>query len=122
MHGDTFISSLKSGCFPGKNIWIFTADDGWIDMKDSLVPIATLHHIPFFLGIITDRLDTHGFIQTTDLKEFSKNPLISISSHSIHHLDNSILSEADETREMCDSRKKLQELTKQSIDTYIYPS
>ncbi len=57
MNGADFISSLKSGCFPADNIWILTSDDGWIDTYDQLVPIAREYRVPFFLGIITDKLD-----------------------------------------------------------------
>ncbi len=122
MHGDAFIKSQQSWCFPGKKIWIFTADDGWIDMKDSLIPIATIHRVPFFLGIITDKLDIPWFVTKDDIIDFSKNPLISLASHSLGHRDNSKLAESDLKREMCESRKILQKITQQSVDAYIYPS
>ncbi len=122
MKWDDFIASIRSWCFPDKNIWLFTADDGWIDMRDYLAPIATEYGIPFYLGIITGKLDMPWFLWTNDIIALSKNPLISIASHSVNHIDNSKLNEVDETHEMCDSRKLLQEITGQAIDTYIYPS
>ena len=122
MKWDEFLESLKSGCFPWKNIWIFTADDGWIDMRDSLVPLASKHEVPFFLGIITNRLDKGGFLSRDDVMTLAKNPLISIASHSVSHTDNSKLSEWEETHEMCDSQDTLKKLTWQKVETYIYPS
>lgn len=122
MQWNDFIYALDSWCFPGKNIWIFTADDGWIDMKDSLVPIVSRHGIPFFLWIITNRLDTSWFLSKNDVENISKNPLITISSHSISHSDNSKLSVNEETHEMCDSREILKNLSGQKVETYTYPS
>jgi peptidoglycan/xylan/chitin deacetylase (PgdA/CDA1 family) len=91
-------------------------------MRDSLVPIATKYDVPFCLGIITSKLDAPGFIGTKDLENFSRNPLMTISSHSIHHTDNSKLDEKEETKEMCDSREMLMKLSEQKVETYIYPS
>ncbi len=122
MKWDDFLEGVRSGCFPGKNIWILTADDGWIDMRDYLVPIATKYSVPFFLGIITNRLDTSGFLSTRDVEAIAKNPLMTISSHSISHTDNSKLDILTETKEMCESRDVLRKLSGQEVDTYIYPS
>ena len=48
MRGQDFLTAEKSRCYPGKNIWIFTADDGWVDSYNSLYPIAKKYQIPFF--------------------------------------------------------------------------
>jgi peptidoglycan/xylan/chitin deacetylase (PgdA/CDA1 family) len=91
-------------------------------MRDSLVPIATQYEIPFFLGIITSKLDVPGFLSREEVQEISKNPLMSISSHSVNHIDNSKLSLEEETKEMCESKQILEEITSKKIETYIYPS
>ena len=52
MTGSEFLKAEQENCFPEGIIWVFTADDGWSDMYNSLVPIADRYHIPFFLGII----------------------------------------------------------------------
>ena len=122
MQWDDFLEGVRSGCFPARNIWILTADDGWIDMRDYLVPIATKYSIPFFLGIITDRLDKNGFLSTRDMEAIAKNPLMTISSHSISHIDNSKFDILTATKEMCESRDILRKLSGQKVDTYIYPS
>jgi peptidoglycan/xylan/chitin deacetylase (PgdA/CDA1 family) len=113
---------MHSGCFPGETIWIFTADDGWSDMHDTLFPIAKRYGVPFFVGIISDRIGKPGYVSEADIVEMSRDPLITISSHSVHHTDNSKLSAEEVTREMCDSRSTLENLTGKSVKTYIYPS
>lgn len=57
MDGNDFLTALDTKCFPGKNIWIFTDDDGWSDTYSDLARIAEAHHIPFFFGIIANRID-----------------------------------------------------------------
>lgn len=122
MRGDDFLRALSTKCFPGKDIWIFTADDGWIDMRDNLVPIATKYRVPFFLWIITGKLDVKGFVSREDVVNFSKNSLMSISSHSVNHVNNAKLDFTGETSEMCDSKKTLEAIVWSPVSTYIYPS
>lgn len=57
MNGADFLTALDTKCFPGKNIWIFTDDDGWSDAYTDLARIAEKHHIPFFFGIIANRIN-----------------------------------------------------------------
>lgn len=122
MKGDDFLKAMKWGCFPATRIWIFSADDGWSDMYQDLVPIAEEYQIPFFLGIVTDFLDKQWFISSIELQELAKKPLVTIASHSVNHKDNSILDEKNEIYEVCESKKKLEALTEKSVTAYIYPS
>jgi len=122
MNGDKFLDALDENCFPGKNIWIFTADDGWVDTNDFLVPIATKYQVPFFLGIITSRFGVAGFVSEQNVVDFSKNPLMTISSHSVTHSEHSLLTKEQEHYEMCESKRALEHLTNTKIRTYIYPS
>lgn len=122
MNGEKFLDALDSNCFPGKTVWIFTADDGWIDMHDFLVPIATKYQIPFFLGIITSRFGVTGFINEEQVIDFSKNPLMTISSHSVTHSEHSLLTKEQEHYEMCESKRALEKLISRPVRTYIYPS
>ncbi len=122
MNGEKFLDALDSNCFPGQNIWIFTADDGWIDMHDFLVPIATKYQIPFFLGIITSRFGVTGFVNEEQVVDFSKNPLMTISSHSVTHSEHSSLTQEQEHYEMCESKRALEKLISMPVRTYIYPS
>ncbi len=120
--GPDFLEAVRKKCFPGKNIWVFTADDGWSDMADSLVPIASEYRIPFFLGIITDRIGKPWFVTEDHVRSMAHTPLMTLSSHSVSHTDNSKLSEKDETHEMCDSKKILEKISWLPVETYIYPS
>ncbi len=121
MNWEDFIMSLKSGCFPEDHIWVFTSDDGWSDTYDSLVPIAREYRIPFFLGIITDKLDTKGFVTRSQVQEISRDPLFTISSHSISHTEQDKMIESQEYDTMCESKTILEILIQKPVESYIYP-
>lgn len=122
MNGDSFIEAIRTNCFSHENIWIFSADDGWSDMYSNLYPIINEYRIPFFLGVVTDFLDKSGFISTWELLAMSKNPIVTIASHSVSHIDNSKLEEAQERHEACDSKKILERIIDKEVYAYIYPS
>ena len=122
MKGDDFMNTLKNGCYPSEHIWIFTDDDGWSDSYSELMPIAANHGIPFFFGVIGNRIDQHGFITSGEVRALADNPLFTISSHSLTHDDESKMSVEKEQEEMCESKKLLENITGRSIHTYIYPS
>jgi len=122
MKGDDFLTALDTKCFPGENIWIFTDDDWWSDAYSNLARIAEKHHIPFFFGIITNRIDTPGFVTSNEIRSLADNPLFTISSHSLTHSDEAKMSEAEEHTEICESKKILEQLIQKPVTTYIYPS
>ncbi len=122
MNGIDFYNSLSTGCFPAKNIWIFTSDDGWSDTYSNLVPIATEYHIPFFIWIIWNNIDKNGFVTASQIQEISKNPLFTIASHSMNHRDQSKITQEEEIKEMCDSKNKIENIIHIPIKSYIYPS
>jgi peptidoglycan/xylan/chitin deacetylase (PgdA/CDA1 family) len=122
MNGEEFLNSWTTGCYPGKNIWIMTSDDGWSDSYIALMPIAKKYQIPFFFGIITKKVWAQGFMTETDIRTLSENPLFTISSHSLEHEDQSHTSTGRENTIMCESRRYLESVTGKSVITYVYPS
>jgi peptidoglycan/xylan/chitin deacetylase (PgdA/CDA1 family) len=119
--GDVFFELLQKHCYPKKPLWIFSADDGWQDTYTALFPIAVEQRIPFFLGIITSKMGEKGFVTQEQVQEMSKNPLITIASHSVTHREHSQLTEKEERIEFCESKKQLEELTGKEVLAYIYP-
>lgn len=121
MNGWDLVSSIATNCFPGNHIWAFTSDDGWSDTYDQLFPIAREYRVPFFLGIITDRIGAIGFVTSKEVREISEDPLFTISSHSMTHDEQDKMSIEVERREMCESKKILENLIEKPVLTYIYP-
>jgi peptidoglycan/xylan/chitin deacetylase (PgdA/CDA1 family) len=101
---------------------ILTSDDGWEDTYTNLAPIAREYKIPFFFGIIANKIDTTGFLSTIQIQDLMNTPLFTASSHSLNHLDHSKLGATQEQKEICDSKKQIESITGKPVDTFIFPS
>lgn len=121
MNGEDFLKALATHCFPSKNIWIFTSDDAWSDTYTGLFPIAREYRVPFFLGVIANRIDTPGFVTSKEVVEISRDPLFTITSHSMTHGQQNTMSKEIERYEICESKKFLEQLIQNRVLTYIYP-
>ena len=108
---DELITAEQTNCYPNKNVFIFSVDDGWIDSYSELAPIAREFKVPFTFGIITDRLGTDVFMTESLVKELSSEPLFTIASHSLHHDDQDTMLELTERRTVCESKKILESMT-----------
>jgi peptidoglycan/xylan/chitin deacetylase (PgdA/CDA1 family) len=109
-------------CYDNTHIFIFTADDGWSDIYDTLVPITGIYDVPFVLGIIYSRLGTEGFITRDQLREMSTYTRVTIASHTMDHLDQRNIDTKTRLHEICTSRTSLQNLINKPISTLVYPS
>ena len=119
---DQLEKAKKTKCYPGENNFIFTDDDGWIDLYTNLYPIARKYSIPFTVGVITSKLTDKDFVNALEVLEMSQNSLFSIAAHSVYHQDQSRLTPQEETKEVCDSKEILETLTKKPVTTYIFPA
>jgi poly-beta-1,6-N-acetyl-D-glucosamine N-deacetylase len=108
MHGDDFLNSFRKNCYPGKNIWIFTTDDGWSDTATYLAPTAKSYAVPFFFGIIENRIGQPGFMNSGEVVHIAQDPLFTISSHSMTHENQDTMSPEKEKDEICQSKKLLE--------------
>lgn len=121
MTGKNFVKSMKTNCFPGNNVWIFFADDGWEDNFYRLAPIAEEFQIPFVFGIISEKINQRNFVTDTQVKTLSENPLFTIASHTKTHSALNYGPIPKAKSEICDSKKQLENLTKKPIDILLYP-
>lgn len=121
MNGDDFVSAFEKRCFPSKNIWIFTADDGWSDNVEYLAPIAEKYNIPFIFGIISGVVGKKWFVTEEDVKNLSKNPLFTIASHTTTHREVNKIALAQSRKEICDSKVQLEKMINKEVKMFIYP-
>lgn len=119
---DELAVATKTQCYPNAEVFVFTADDGWIDSYTALAPIAHNYRIPFSFAIITSKLMADNFVTSNEVRELLKDPLFTIISHSVHHSDQDIMTEKQERHEICDSKTALEALTDRTINTFIFPS
>ena len=97
-----------------------TFDDGLEDLYTLAYPFLREHNIPFTAFIVTDFLDKEGYITTEQLKEMSKDPLVTIGSHGVSHIIFPKLSTENKKNELIESQKILQEIIGKDITFFAY--
>ena len=85
--GLSFIDADSLVTFSRKNRGkaLITFDDGLADLYRVAYPEMKKREIPFVVFVITDFLDTEGYITTEQLIELSQDPLVTIGSHGLSH-------------------------------------
>ena len=119
---DELLKAVHTKCYPNPEIFVFTDDDGWIDAYTELAPIARKYQIPFTFAIITSKFTTDGFVTENEVRVLSQDPLFTIASHSVSHVDLDVATEEAEHREMCDSKQTLEAITHKPVSTFVFPA
>lgn len=113
----------------GKNKVKIIFDDGHKSVFDSAFPILKKYNLTATVfipgGIISgekidDFYSTENMMSAENIKELSKNGW-EIASHSVHHLDLTLLSDEDLLNELNNSKKDLGNLTGKSVKSFSFP-
>lgn len=99
-----------------------TFDDGYEDNYTVLFPIIRRRHIPITLFLISDKLDTPGYLTSAQVKEMSDSGLVSVQSHTATHHDLRELNAAQIAEEMQRSQARLEEITGRPVTAVAYPA
>ena len=97
-----------------------TFDDGLADTYTIAYPFLKVKGIPFTVFVVTDFLDTPGYITTEQLKEMSKDPLVTIGSHGVSHKILNKMSAQEQLHELSSSKKTLEEILLTTVDLFAY--
>lgn len=120
---DTFISCEDLICTKPKsfkNKVAITFDDGLADMYSIAYPYLKNRNIPFTIFIISDFLDTEGYITTKQLIKMSEDPLVTVGAHGVSHKVLPGLSSEQKWEEIYDSKIRLEQLICRKIKLYAY--
>lgn len=122
---DEYIECINKGAFPEKSVLI-TFDDGYQGIYDYAVPALTKREMKAVFFIVTDAVDTalngYPYITAKELKEISKNPYVSIGSHTVTHPSDLRLGTYRENlHEFMGSRGFLRRVTGQNCNALAYP-
>ncbi len=118
----------KSNCFPNSNIVILTVDDWRYDWYSTISRLTQQYpNIYRNLGIIAGKVNTGAsrnmpFMNQSDIQSLINTNKVFISSHTMTHLDLKIQSDQNLKYELCNSKKLLQNMFWQNINTIIYPA
>lgn len=105
---------------PGRKRAAITFDDGLEDVYTIAYPYLKAKGVPFTIFVITDFLDTPGYISTEQLKELAGDPLVTIGSHGISHEVFTQMQTKQKSEELQQSKDRLQELTGREIDIFAF--
>lgn len=105
---------------PRKRRAAITFDDGLADLYTTAYPILKEKSIPFTAFIVTDFLDTPGYITTKQLLEMSRDPLVTIGSHGISHEIFTKMSSSQKIMELQGSKEKLEKLIHKEVDIFAF--
>jgi peptidoglycan/xylan/chitin deacetylase (PgdA/CDA1 family) len=112
---------------PGSRSVIVTFDDGWQSFHTTALPEIARRQIPVTLfsiaGRFGGRLEDGVGERLLTAEELLSLPreLVTIGSHTCTHPDLPTLADPDMRRELRDSRKILQDLTKTGVDHFCFP-
>lgn len=97
-----------------------TFDDGLLDLYTVAYPFLKKKGIPFTAFIVTEYLDKQGYITKEQLKEMSKDPLVTIGSHGVTHKVLPQLTAEDKKNELINSKRIIEDIIGKEVSYYAY--
>ena len=113
------IYEIIDHCFTYNKISI-TFDDGLADVYSIAYPFLKNKNIPFTVFILTEMLDTPGYISTEQLLELSNDPLVTIGLHGTFHRVLTKCIDEEQDDEIYYGKLKLEKLINKKIDIFAY--
>ncbi len=111
---------FKGAALPAKPVLI-SADDGYADDVNQILPVLKAHHMTGVFFIITSRFHEPGFVTTAQVKQLEAAGM-DIGAHTRDHVDLPGLSAAQLTNEIAGSRHDLERLLHHPIASFAYPA
>lgn len=101
---------------------VLTFDDGYEDNYTAMYPILKKYGMKATVFVITGTIDKDpNYLTSSQLKEMAKDGF-DIESHTVTHRDLNTLSNAEQLRELKDSKEQLEKILNKKINYVAYPS
>ena len=97
-----------------------TFDDGLKDVYEMAYPFLKERNIPFTVFIVTDFLDTEGYITTENLRELASDGLVTIGSHGVTHKNLNSLSAEDQKAELTESKRIIESIIGKPVNAFAF--
>lgn len=119
---DDLTNAWKIGTpLPEKPI-IITFDDGYEDFYTTAFPILKQHHFKATIYVVTEFIDKPRYLTKAQLEELANSPLMTIGSHTQHHVNLEVMSKQSLHDEIFASKSWLENITGRAINHFCYPS
>ena len=105
---------------PGKRRIAITFDDGMSDVYEVAYPYLKSKNIPFTVFIISDFLDTPGYMTSEQLKLLSEDPLVTIGSHGVSHEILSDMTAEQQHNELYGSKEHIEKIIGKKVSLFAY--
>ncbi len=115
-----FASDLKHS-YKYKKPAVITFDDGYVDNYTTAYPILKKYNAKATVFVVSDKIDTDGYITKEQLKEMSDSNIISIQSHCATHPNLCKVSLEQATIEFQKSKATIEQITNKEVNTLAYP-
>lgn len=99
---------------------VITFDDGLEDVYTLAYPFLKSKNIPFTIFIITDLLDTAGYVTTEQLKEMANDDLVTIGAHGVSHKVLNSCNWEEQKYELLESKKRLEKITGKPVNAFAF--
>ena len=100
---------------------MLTFDDGYRDNYEKLFPLLKKYNVPALIFLITDRIDSPGYLTWEQVKEMLASGLVDFGSHTCSHRRLRSLSDEEIAEELTRSKRILEENLVVAVTAFCYP-
>ena len=118
---DDFVAGVKEGEQFARNTVVLQFDDGYEDNYKYAFPILKKYGFPAIVFLISDRVNTPGFLTWDEIKEMEKADFLA-GAHTRHHVYLPGVSLDKAQDEIAGSKKIIEDHLGHGIDYFSYPS
>ena len=98
-----------------------TFDDGFQDNLTVALPVLEKFEMPATIFVTAGFVGREGYLSPEELREISQHPLITIGAHGFWHRHFTRLPVPEAQRELVESRRLLQDITRRTVDLMAWP-
>jgi peptidoglycan/xylan/chitin deacetylase (PgdA/CDA1 family) len=114
-------ASIRDNGSPAGRRIAITIDDGFDDTPPAVSELVD-HGLCVTVYVTTGWLDRPGLLSTSQLRTLAAmKGVVELGAHSVSHPHLDALPLAEVRREVCESKRRLQSVLEQFVDTFAYP-
>lgn len=106
----------------GKKCVVLTFDDGYADNFTAVLPLLEKYDMKATVFLISDMIGTEGHLNEAQIREMAASGRIHFGSHTKSHRKLSELDDDEMRIELLESRRRIEELTGQTVTSLAYPN